>query len=451
MKFKIDEQTLKDLHIFGSSTNDKSVFSIFDSTFCKGGKKELDKFFSHPSDSIEFINRRKNTIAFLQKHATGGMCLDKSSLDFAEYYFRHANFITDRPTLFTWIKRFIGKFNNSRKHHIVDKGVVSMVKILKGLAKFADSLSEKAVKEADCPSYLSERIAELQKRLQDTDFEDAFKEGRLSPMKITELDYVFRMMKRDLIRFFFDFIYEFDAYITVAQVAARHRFCFPEVLPEKENTLEIEGLYHPLIENAVASDVTIDGDKKLLFVSGPNMAGKSTFLKALGIAVYLAHIGLPVPARKMRLSVLSGISTTINLSDDLNLGYSHFYAEVKRIKEVATELSTNRNMLIIFDELFRGTNVKDAYDGTLAIASAFANIKSSLFIISSHIVEVAEELKKGEGIRFGYFEVKEEDGAHAYTYQLKEGITNLRLGMHIINQEGLIDYINKISENNKTK
>lgn len=135
----------------------------------------------------------------------------------------------------------------------------------------------------------------------------------------------------------------------------------------------------------------------------------------------------------------------------MNLGYSHFFAEVKRIKDVARKLETNKNMLVIFDELFRGTNVKDAYDGTLAIASAFSSIDTSFFVISSHIVEVADELKKQHGIMFGFFEVKQQNNATAYTYLLKEGISDLRLGMHIIHQEGLIDLIHKISENNNNK
>jgi DNA mismatch repair ATPase MutS len=450
MKFEIDNQTLKDLNIFGASQNDKSLFSIFDSTLCMGGKKVLSSFFSKPSDDLIFISERKETIAFLQKHLPEGMKLDKNALDFAEYYFRHANFSAEKPSRFAVIKKLFGKLNNSKKHHLVNKGVVSTVQLIKSLHSFAKLLMQKADLD-ECPLQLRRRVEDLWNRIALGEFKGVLDSARLNAFNMARLDYVFRNSNRSDVSFFFEFIYEFDAYITVANTARKYGFCYPEIVPEGEQVLELEGLFHPLIENAVASDVVMNRQKRLLFISGPNMAGKSTFLKSLGLAAYLAHIGFPVPASKMKVSLLSGISTTINLADDLNLGYSHFFAEVKRIKDVARKLETNKNMLVIFDELFRGTNVKDAYDGTLAIASAFSSIDTSFFVISSHIVEVADELKKQHGIMFGFFEVKQQNNATAYTYLLKEGISDLRLGMHIIHQEGLIDLIHKISENNNNK
>jgi len=101
-------------------------------------------------------------------------------------------------------------------------------------------------------------------------------------------------------------------------------------------------------------------------------------------------------------------------------------------------------MMVIFDELFRGTNVKDAYDGTLAIVSAFAQIRSSFFVISTHIVEVVEELKINKNINFRYFDIKEENGHPVYTYKLREGMSSDRLGMYIIKKEGVIEMIHDI-------
>ena len=366
-----------------------------------------------------------------------------------EYYYRHANFMAEIPSTYTVLMKFMNRLNNYKKFHLVDKGVLSTVKLLKSLRVFGKTLEKKCESE-DCPRLLKERVGELMQKLDRDEYKDAFKEKRLNAFGILQMDYNFRKLYRSDLTFFLDFIYELDAYLTVANTARKLNFSYPEILPEEANILDIEGLFHPMVENAVPSNVEIDADRKLLFITGPNMAGKSTFLKALGLSVYLTHIGFPVPAKRMKLSVLSGISTTINLADDLNLGYSHFYAEVKRIKDVATTLETHRNMLVIFDELFRGTNVKDAYDGTLAIASAFSKVKSSFFVISSHIVEVAETLEKEKGIKFGYFEVKANNGEPTYTYQLKEGISDIRLGMHIINKEGLIDFINKISHKDET-
>lgn len=105
------------------------------------------------------------------------------------------------------------------------------------------------------------------------------------------------------------------------------------------------------------------------------MSGKSTFLKTIGLHIYLAHLGFPVPAKKLKISIFDGLFTTINLADNLNLGYSHFYSEVKKVKDIVLKINSKKNLIVIFDELFRGTNVKDAYDASLIIISTLAKIR----------------------------------------------------------------------------
>src|SRR5699024_8318901 len=138
---------------------------------------------------------------------------------------------------------------------------------------------------------------------------------------------------------------------------------------------------------------------------------KSTLMKSLGIAMYLAHMGFPVPAKKMEFSVRDGIYTTINLADNLNQGISHFYAEVLRVKKIAGKLGQNQNLFILIDELFRGTNVKDAYEATVAITDAFAGKRNCMFVVSTHIMEAGDALKEKRGnINFMYLPTKMENG-----------------------------------------
>ena len=176
------------------------------------------------------------------------------------------------------------------------------------------------------------------------------------------------------------------------------------------------------------------------------MAGKSTFLKAFGIAVFLAHLGFPVPAASMRTGIFNGIFSTINIADNLHKGYSHFYTEVLRVKSVAEEINRTKKLVVIFDELFRGTNVKDAYDASLAIISAFAKVKDSVFLVSTHIMEVAEQLKKLGNVRFGYFHTVIQGNTFVNNYHLLEGVTEERLGMLIIENEQIIETINAGSQ-----
>jgi DNA mismatch repair ATPase MutS len=189
--------------------------------------------------------------------------------------------------------------------------------------------------------------------------------------------------------------------------------------------------------------------QNMIFLTGANMAGKSTLMKALGAVVYLAHMGFPVAAEEMQFTVMDGLFTSINVPDNLNKGYSHFYAEVLRVKTVATQVSEGRRLLVIFDELFKGTNVKDAFDATLAVAEAFAAYRNCFYIVSTHIIEVGEELgKRGEHILFRYMPTQISAGVPCYTYRMTEGISNDRQGMMIIEKEGIPAMLQAIVKDN---
>lgn len=165
-------------------------------------------------------------------------------------------------------------------------------------------------------------------------------------------------------------------------------FLFSDGLCRERDIDEGSRVRHPCIDGAVANDMEITRTKNIFFLTGANMAGKSTLMKSFGIAVYMAHMGFPVAASRMEFSIQDGMYTSINVPDNINLGYSHFYAEVLRVKKVAIEVSHSKRLVVIFDELSKGTNVKDAYDATLAVTEALAKRKACSFLISTHIVEV---------------------------------------------------------------
>jgi DNA mismatch repair ATPase MutS len=111
------------------------------------------------------------------------------------------------------------------------------------------------------------------------------------------------------------------------------------------------------------------------------------------------------------------------------------------VKAVAEKINRTGNLVVIFDELFRGTNVKDAHDATLAIISAFAKVRGSVFLVSSHIMEVADRLRSVGNIRFGYFHTHIEGKMPVHSYRLREGVTEERYGMLIIENEKIIEII----------
>lgn len=228
----------------------------------------------------------------------------------------------------------------------------------------------------------------------------------------------------------------------VGRVARERDFSFPVALTDDEMSIGIKGLFHPALPGAVSNDLEITKSKNIFFLTGANMAGKSTLMKSFGIAVYMAHMGFPVAAKSMTFSIQDGLYTSINVPDNINMGYSHFYAEVLRVKKVAEEVSLSKRLVVIFDELFKGTNVKDAFDATLAVTKALANRKACSFMISTHIIEVGQELGKAcDNVTFAYLPTVMRDKVPTYTYKLENGITSDKHGMIIINNEHIVDII----------
>lgn len=443
MDYQIDLQTSIDLEIFQTSGG-KSLYDFFNCCLSYGGKEKLTKMMSHLSSDIGFINERIETIRFLQLNpdSLSKLTIDKNSLDFIEYYLNYGNQPTRKTSKFRAIENAVRyKIKPNNDYYIVERGVTYTIELLKNVhylftqadnfstIKFLNSTREKIL------SYF--KIPELRSVLK---IDESRKPKAID---VANLDYIFRYTHITVTRFFIDLVYYLDALTSISKVAENHHLSYPELLPAETRVFEAEMLFHPLIKNAVPNNVKMNADSHFMFVSGPNMSGKSTFLKSMGIAAYLSHIGFPVPAKKLIMGVLAGIYTTINLKDNLQANLSHFYAEVVRIKEIAQKMNRNENMLIIFDELFRGTNVKDAYDGSLAIISAFADTKNSFYVVSTHILEIAEELKN-KNIQFVYLETLNENGLPVYTYKLREGVSNERLGMYIIQKENIIEIINKL-------
>jgi DNA mismatch repair ATPase MutS len=176
------------------------------------------------------------------------------------------------------------------------------------------------------------------------------------------------------------------------------------------------------------------------------MAGKSTLIKSVGLATYLAHLGMGVPVQSMSLSLFEGILSNINVADNIVKGESYFFNEVKRIKETLSTIGDGKRWLVLIDELFKGTNIQDAMKCSLTVVGGLVRMKTGLFILSSHLYEIGDELKQYPAIGFKYFETNLENNELKFSYQLKEGISTDRIGYLILKKEGVVDMIDKIGE-----
>ena len=120
------------------------------------------------------------------------------------------------------------------------------------------------------------------------------------------------------------------------------------------------------------------------------MAGKSTFIKAVGVGVYLAHLGMGVPAKQMKLALFDGLLSNIQVEDNIIKGESFFFNEVQRIRKTIDKISDGRKWLILIDELFKGTKVQDAMKCSTVVIEGLRRMPNAQFILSTHLYEIGE-------------------------------------------------------------
>ena len=146
----------------------------------------------------------------------------------------------------------------------------------------------------------------------------------------------------------------------------------------------------------------------------------------------------------MELSLFDGLLSNINVVDNISKGESFFYNEVQRVKNTILKVSDKRKWLILIDELFKGTNVEDAKKCSTVVIEGLIKIKSSLFILSTHLYEISENLNGHPNIDFKYFETEVTGDKLVFNYQLKDGVSNDRLGYLILKKEKVIDLLENL-------
>jgi len=387
MNFDIDKQTLNDLAIFRNNNSRQSIYGLFSNTNTIGGSEVLQDMFNKPLTDPVHIKERLEVFLYIEEHDIS-ISLNRNDYDFVEFYLRKYYHANPFSAIAGFLK-IIHAFNKDNDHYVIQTGVESMLSILDSLINYADAL------KGDLPKKVQEIRSTILNTLQPEEFawlKQLIKKPNRNAKDIAKADHFFRQLAYERMKILLDVAYQLDVYQSVSLSGNALGFTLPIVNETNTRGLSMEGLFHPFIANPKGNDVEFSPDKNVCFVTGTNMAGKSPLLKSIGIAIYLSQLGFPVPAKHMVTPAFKGLITTINLADDIEQGHSHFYKEVLRVKHVAEKLNQSQDIFVIFDELFRGTNVKDAYDASLAIIAAFAEVKTCFFVVSTHIVEVAHEL-----------------------------------------------------------
>ena len=231
---------------------------------------------------------------------------------------------------------------------------------------------------------------------------------------------------------------EFEALLSLACYAYEHPTdVFPE-FAEASPCFEAEGLAHPLLSDrdAVRNDVRLGEGLRVLIISGPNMAGKSTFVRAVGINAVLAQCGAPVRARRLRLSPLA-VGASICVLDSLQGGISRFYAEIRRLKQIVDLTRGSSAVLFLLDEFLQGTNSHDRRLGAEAMVRSLVE-RGAIGLVTTHDLALAE-IAGGLGPRAAnaHFEDRLEDGKLLFDYRLQPGIVKTSNALDLMRSIGL--------------
>jgi DNA mismatch repair ATPase MutS len=259
---------------------------------------------------------------------------------------------------------------------------------------------------------------------------------------MVKLNFEARRTLKTTVRRLIDVYAQLDALHAMGKATKINNWNFPEIVPSSPIKLQAKGLFHPLVKEPTDYNIDFNNKNSFLLLTGANMSGKTTFMRALGVATLLAHLGMGVPAKSMSISFLEGVVTNMHVEDNLQLGESYFFAEVKRMRQTALQLRQPLPHLVLMDELFKGTNVHDAYECTRAVIEGLLHFPHHILVLSTHLYEVAQLFVAEEKLMFKYFETTiDEEGKYSFSYELKEGITNDRIGFRILQQEGLLDLL----------
>jgi DNA mismatch repair protein MutS len=438
----IDDQTFSDLEVFGKPGK-PSVFGLFNCNITQGGSRLMEDLLKSPLGDVLEINRRSALYNFFAQ-AGLNFPLASETVNGLQYYMENEDVRSQISAKHSGISgRLQDLVAMDAGHSFVQEGVSAFLSVLNDLDTFIHELKVKIT-----GSGYEQDFTILTDLLSHSFIEDirrktrSVKSTRIDKAMLAEVDNEIRFNNRSIIISLLEKISELDVAIAVGKTAKQRGFNFALALPAGTSSISIKGLVHPFLINPVSNDVEFDEGHNLLFLTGANMAGKSTLMKSIGLAMYLGHTGFPVPANSCAFAVRDGIFTTVNIADNLSMGASHYYAEVLRVKEVVKCLQQGRNIFVIFDELFRGTNVRDAHDATLAITRSFLNCRGSQFVLSTHIIEAGEKLEhENAHVIFKHLPTHLIDGKPSYPRVLKPGLSSDRHGMIIINNEGIIEML----------
>ena len=281
---------------------------------------------------------------------------------------------------------------------------------------------------SNCERFISEELKQVEEHIVNSKTKIEELELQLfQDVKIKIHEYIPRLQKVA------NTLSDIDVFVSLSDVAEEYGYVKPEF--NDDNVIDIVNGRHPIVERNVSADSYISNDCKvekdenILLITGPNMSGKSTYMRQLALIVILAQIGSFVPASSASLPIFDKIFTRIGASDDLAGGKSTFMVEMIEAKNALVE--STANSLLIFDEIGRGTST---YDGIALAQSILEYINNTIkckTLFSTHYHELTKLENITEGIKNIHVSAKEDHGKLIFLYKINEGPIEKSYGIHV--------------------
>lgn len=233
---------------------------------------------------------------------------------------------------------------------------------------------------------------------------------------------------------------EIDVLANLAERAQSLSYQRPKLA--EEVGIQIEEGRHPVVEKVrtdpfIANDLKLNPERRLLIITGPNMGGKSTYMRQAALIVLLAHIGSPVPASKARIGLVDRIFTRIGASDDLAGGRSTFMVEMTETAQILHHATPQS--LVLMDEVGRGTSTFDGLSLAMAAAHNLATERRSLTLFATHYFELTALPESVDGVENVHLSAKEKDEDIVFLHRIEKGPANQSYGIQVARLAGIPD------------
>ncbi|MCH5162614.1 MAG: DNA mismatch repair protein MutS [Clostridiales bacterium] len=231
-----------------------------------------------------------------------------------------------------------------------------------------------------------------------------------------------------------------DCLVALAVVAKSNGYCKPEITTTGEIVIT-EGR-HPVAENLPSDEIFVpnntaldSGESKIMLITGPNMAGKSLYMRQVALIVILAHMGSFVPAKSAKIGLVDKLFTRVGASDDISTGRSTFMVEMTEVSQILENATDNS--LILLDEIGRGTATYDGLSIAWSVMEYLANNLKAKVLFSTHYHEMTELEGTLSGLKNYKFTAKEQDGGIKFLRKIMRGSANKSFGIEVSALAGL--------------